>query len=161
MKTRRPSRAHLLHDRRGAVLAEFVVALVPMLMAFFGFFQVAMMITAKMLVRHSAIIGARAASVVEGGGDSNPTADGAPQGTRDDINAAVTQALGRWGTNGMLTAGAPDVSDTGGPNGTVTVRVKATFQCNTPLGGRLVCGGGKTLSITDEASMPKQGADYQ
>jgi Flp pilus assembly protein TadG len=157
MKTRRRD---IVRDKRGAVLAEFAIAILPMLMAFFGFWQVSMLITAKMLVRHAAAVGARAAAVMVGGGDTNPTFEGEEQGTEDDVRNAVQGAMGTWGENGILTA-ATEVHDTGGPNGRVTVDVTAAFKCTTPLGGRFVCGGSGTLPIHETASMPKQGAQYK
>ena len=157
--SRRRSRTGLGSDVRGAVLAEFAVAIVPLLMAFFCFLQLGIFMVGKMIVRHSAIVGARAAAVIAGGGATNPTLGGAPQGTKADIESAVHQALGVWGDNGMLTASA-DVADPGGPRGTVSVSVTATFRCNTPLGHWWVCGG-DSKTFTETASMPKQGATYQ
>lgn len=152
-------RRDFMRDQRGAVLAEFAIAIVPMLTAFFCFWQVAMLFTAKTLVRHSAIVGARAAAVIAGGADTNPTAGGRPQGDESEVKQAVVAALGAWGDNGTLSADA-QVDDDGGPNGRVTVRVNATFRCKTPVGNRFVCGG-ETRSIVDDASLPKQGARYR
>ena len=152
-------RRSLRSDGRGAVLAEFSIAIIPMLMAFFCFFQLGMFMVGKMIVRHAAIVGARAAAVVTGGGATNPTLGGAAQGTNGDVESAVNQALGVWGDNGMLKA-TTDVTDSGGPHATLTVRVEATFQCNTPLGKHWVCGG-DTKTFTEVASMPKQGATYR
>ena len=156
---RRARRSSSRADTRGAVLAEFAIAIVPMLMAFFCFFQLGVFMVGKMIVRHAAIVGARAASVVTGGGATNPTLEGAPQGTNGDVESAVNQALGVWGDNKMLVADTT-IDDSGGAHATLTVHVNATFQCNTPLGKYWVCGG-DTKTFTEVASMPKQGATYR
>ena len=152
-------RRNFVRDTKGAVLAEFAIAVVPMLTAFFSFWQVAMLLTAKTLVRHSAIVGARAAAVISGGAESNPTAGGRAQGNEGEIKQAVIEALGLWGDTGVLVANT-QIDDNGGPDGHVTVRVNATFRCKTPVGNRFVCGG-ETKPIFDRASMPKQGASYR
>lgn len=158
MRTRQRSRS-IIREQRGAVLAEFAIAIVPMLIAFFSFWQVSMLITAKMLTRHAAIVGARAAAVITGGGDTNPTEKGEEQGTEDDVSKAVKEALGVWGDKGILSS-STEVEDSGGPNGRVTVRVTALYTCTTPLGRNWVCPGG-VKPLTEEASMPKQGASYK
>jgi Flp pilus assembly protein TadG len=147
-------------DKDGAVLAEFAIAILPLLMAFFVFFQVGVMITAKMIVRHATIAAARAGIVIKGGGDTNPMMGGAQQGTDSDITAAFQTGLGVWGQNGML-AGTVDVSDPGTDySGPVTATATVNFTCRVPMGARVVCPGG-TLVMTDTATLPKQGAHYK
>ncbi len=153
------SRVSLARDKRGAVLAEFAVAIMPLLLGFFVFFQVAVMVVAKMFVRHATICAARAGIVIKGGGDTNPMMDGEPQGTDGDIDNAFKGGLGMWGQSGML-AGSVTVSDPGGPTGDVTANSTVNFNCSVPLGGRIVCAGGPIL-MTDTATLPKQGARYK
>src|SRR5436190_22180757 len=45
----------LRSDKRGAVLAEHVIAIVPILMTFFTFVQLSKVATARLVVKHSAI----------------------------------------------------------------------------------------------------------
>ncbi len=147
-------------NKRGAVLVEFAVAIMPLLMTFFVFFQVAVMVTAKMFVRHATIAAARAGIVIKGGGETNPMQGGVQQGSDGDIQNAFKAGLGEWGDNGML-VGTVSVSDPGGPTGDVTATSVVAFKCNVPLGRRFVCPGGNILPMTDRATLPKQGADYQ
>lgn len=150
----------LVRNKRGAVLVEFAVAIMPLLMTFFVFFQVAVMVTAKMFVRHATIAAARAGIVIVGGGDKNPMRGGEAQGSDGDIQAAFRAGLGAWGDNGML-VGTVSVSDPGTQFGDVTATSAVLFRCNVPLGRRFVCPGGAFLPMADRATLPKQGADYQ
>jgi hypothetical protein len=74
-----PMAARLCRDRRGVVMAEFVIALLPILLLFLGFTQYCFLAMARLSVRHAAALAARAAVVVieeadaDGGG-----APGAP-----------------------------------------------------------------------------------
>jgi hypothetical protein len=61
-------------DARGVVMAEFLVALFPVMIAFLGFTQFCFMGIAKLAVRHSAVLAARAAVVVIEEADGIPGA---------------------------------------------------------------------------------------
>src|SRR4051812_39033367 len=90
-------------DTRGAVLAEFCIALVPLLTMFFSFVQLARMSAARLMVKHSAIVGARAAAVVSNGANNNPGANSGANG--DQVEGAVKAALGPyWNKKGGVTA---------------------------------------------------------
>jgi hypothetical protein len=151
-------------DTRGAVLAEFVVAIFPLLTIFFVFLQISAVSVAKLMVKHSAVIGARAAAVFSNKRDNCPECSG--DGVAE-VNGAVRAALVNWqGKFGSVTATVDDASsrDKGsnegyGPYGLVTVTVRASYRCEVPV-GRLICPGGN-LSITEIKSMPHQGARYK
>jgi Flp pilus assembly protein TadG len=149
----------LLKDKRGAVLVEFVVALMPMMMTFFGFVEVTKIYAASLGTRHAAITAARAAAVMSKVHDNNP----ATQGGEGEIKSAAGQALAPWISNGAISAVTVTVNDTSSrsdPYGPVHVKVAATYHCKVPLMGRIVCKGG-TKTITHEATMPHQGAKYK
>jgi hypothetical protein len=61
--SRKPLRS-LLRSQRGVVMMEFLIALLPVMIMFLGMAQFSMAAVAKLLVRHSAVVGARAAVVV-------------------------------------------------------------------------------------------------
>lgn len=61
-------------DSRGIVMAEFLIALFPVMLAFLGFTQFCFMGIAKLAVRHSAVLAARAAVVVIEEADGIPGA---------------------------------------------------------------------------------------
>jgi hypothetical protein len=146
----------LLHDKRGAVLAEFVVALVPLLTIFFVFVQISAIAAARIRFKHAAVIGARAAAVFSNKGDNCPECSGDGTG---EVNAAVRAALGSVNRNVTgVSASVNDRSNRSDPYGLVTVTVTGNYQCGVPL-GKIICGGGVTF--TERKSMPHQGAIYR
>ena len=143
------------NDQRGAVLAEFALALMPMLLTFFGFVQFAQLATADLYVRHAAICAARAAAVMQ---DANNPGEHSPQ--QSGSEAAAEQAMGKWARSGLL--GVPSVSITGGGTSGefVSATVTVPVTCRVPLGKMLACGG-STKSLSHTARFPAQGARYQ
>lgn len=153
------STRNLLRDRKGAVLVEFVVAVIPLMTTFFGFVQVSRLYAASLGVRHAAITAARAAAVISNVNDNNPGA----KGGANDIKQAAGQALAPWIGNGAISTVNVTVTDQSSredPYGPVRVEVRATYRCKTPMMGRVICSGG-TKQITAEATMPHQGAKYK
>jgi len=145
---------------KGAVLAEFSLALMPLLITFFSFVQVGKLFTASLVVRHSAVAAARAAAVIHKQGDNNP----GDNGTDDDITRAAELEMGPWygsslDLNGSVTI--EDKSSTSDPYGNVKVTVPATYTCDVPLGSLIVCGPSRTRDMTATASFPHQGALYK
>lgn len=147
---------NLLTDERGAVLAEFVVALVPLITIFFVFVQISAIAAARIRFKHAAVIGARAAAVFSNKGDNCPECQG--DGT-SEVNAAVRAALGSAGRSINASATVNDRSNRSDPYGLVTVTVTGQYQCGVPL-GKIICGGG-SVTFTERKSMPHQGALYK
>jgi len=79
----------LVKDQRGAVLAEFVVAIFPLLTIFFVFVQLSMLAVSSLIVKHSAVVGARAASVFANEHQNVPEQCG------DDGRAKIDSAVRR------------------------------------------------------------------
>lgn len=79
--TERRSLERLQRDTRGAVYVEFLVAIMPVLIFFFGLLQLALIYTAQLVVQHAAARAARAAVVV---------LDDDPQNYQDEDRGAVT-----------------------------------------------------------------------
>jgi len=145
----------LKSDQRGAVLAEFAVALMPMLITFFGFVQYAQVATADLYMRHAAICAARAAAVMQD--DSNP---GPHSEQQKGTEAAAEQALGKWERSGLLGTPSVEISGGGTSGQFVTVTVRAEVQCRVPLGKIIACQG-STRSLSRTARFPAQGARYE
>lgn len=150
----------LARDTRGAVLAEFCIALVPLLTTFFSFVQLSKIATARLVVKHSAIVGARAAAVMTNGANNNP---GTKEGTNEeDVTNGVKAALGTWWSkSGGIKSVAVQVNDSStreDPFDWVEVRVSATYECNVPMG--FIACGGKTMRLQETYRMPHQGAIY-
>ena len=147
-------------------MAEFVIAVIPLMMTFFGFMQVSKIFAAGLGVRHAAVIAARTASVYSNRANNNP-------GAKGDGMAEATQAAGvvlaPWIADGSIssvTAEVDDRSSRDDPYGPVQVQVTATYRCNVPMMGRIICPGGrKTISTKNmagfSAQMPHQGAKYE
>ncbi len=157
--TKKPGWKELRKNTKGAVMAEFVIAIVPVFMTFFSFVQLSKIATARLVVKHGAIAGARAAAVISNANDNTPDAKGDGQG---DINNAVKAAMGTWTSKGSITgvsAQVQDQSSKADPYGWVTVTVTATYQCKVPM-GFIACGGG-SKQLKESFRMPHQGALYK
>lgn len=146
------AKAGLRRDQRGAVLAEFVVVLVPLLTIFFVFTQLSAIAIAKLRFKHATVIGARAAAVMSNSGDNCPGCDG--QGA---VGAGVRAALQGSGVT-VLTVNIQDSSNRDDPYNLVQVTVVGRYNCTVPL-GRVICG--PMLPFTETKSMPHQGARYR
>lgn len=142
-----------VRDNRGAVLAEFVIALAPMLTAFFVFLQIGQVYLASLMTRHAANMGARAAAVVL---PPNPGNVGAPE----DVDVAVHAALGRFDEH--FPRVAVEKTPAPAPFELVAVEVRAQYKCGVPLGARIVCGADGLIEIPAIVSrFPNQGAQYK
>ena len=165
------SKRSLRKNTDGAVMAEFAIALMPLLMAFFGFVQVSRAFQANLVLRHSAIVAARAAAVISNKNDNLPKekdSDGNDNGNKDDgqaeVELAAALALRPWLEEGAfddVTVEIDDKSTREDPYGMVNVKVTATYNCGIPLGKLLVCGTDSTLKKTVTAGFPHQGAKYR
>jgi Flp pilus assembly protein TadG len=147
---RRLGRDGLRHDDRGAVLVEFVVAIVPVLMVFFSLAQLSAIASASLLVRHAAFVAARAAAVVNPG-----MADSGPAG---DISASASLVLTRFMPSLPLVT--PQLA---GPQtqGMQSVNVTLVYPCSVPLGDVIVCGPGLIHMLTASSAFPNQGSFAQ
>jgi uncharacterized membrane protein YgcG len=152
--------ANLHSNKKGAVLVEFLIALMPLMITFSCFVQLSQMATAKLVVKHSAIVGARAAAVISNKHNNTPDQ---PKGeNKADIEAGVNAALGPWKKQmATVTVKVEDSSSCDDPYGMVKVTVTAAHKCLVPFGGRLMCGAvGATHTMEQAYTMPHQGARY-
>ena len=149
----------LARDTKGAVLAEFVLAIVPVLTTFFTFVQLARLATARLVVKHGAIVGARAAAVITNNHENNPGQEG---GGEEEVANGVKAAMGPWLSRSAITSvnvSINDASSHADPYNWVEVKVTATYACNVPM-GQVVCGG-RTRKLVEKFRMPHQGAKYE
>lgn len=154
-------RKGILHARRGAVLAEFAIAFMPICAMFLCVSQLARYSIDRLAVLHAAQVAVRACAVIK---EPDPGFDNQLDGPESDIGRAADIALapfeGTTGT-GELTHSEPQCEHTGEANGgTDTVTLKATFTCKIPIASKIVCSGG-AKDITVHAQFPHQGAYYQ
>jgi Flp pilus assembly protein TadG len=155
----------LVKDQRGAVLVEFVIAIVPVIIAFFSFLQLTQVATARLVLKHGAIVGARAAAVFSNEHENNP---GQPEGTNAaPVTQGVKAAMLPWVQKGAFTNIHVDVEDASSeedPYGWVTVRVDATYNCRAetgPFWDVLTCGADRKKEMSETYRMPHQGAVYE
>lgn len=148
-------------DRRGAALVEFLVAFMPLMITFTSFVQLSQIATANIVVKHSAVVGARAASVISNAHKNTP--DQLDGDNRAEIEAGVKLAMGPWEkTMRSVKVDVDDQSSCNDPYGMVTVTVNADYRCSVPLGGRIVCGVlGGGHPIVQKFGFPHEGARYQ
>jgi hypothetical protein len=144
---------------RGAVLAEFIITVMPLLMMLFGWMQLAWLYTANLLVQHSATACARAAAVI----DEKPFNPG-DNGSVGEIQvaaerAAEVQNAGKVFT-GLKCSYANEATEAD-PFGKVRATVTAEYACRVPLGRFIVCGADSKKTLTKSAEMPFQGARYK
>jgi len=156
-------------DNRGAVYVEFLASFMPIFFAFWCLLQSAGLYAAKLVVRNSAYLGARAAAVVipddgkKYGGTKPGTATGKRKSAIDGAvrqglaaNKSIIQAL----TIIKLSSGGGQAKTSFGRDEIVTVTVTAPYRCRLPLADKVVCGLGGFAILNASASMAVHGADY-
>jgi Flp pilus assembly protein TadG len=162
MKPQKRSMKELRKDTRGAVLVEFLVALMPLSITFFSFVQIAQIATARVVVKHATTVGARGAAVMAN--THNNTPDQPPGQGMDVVKKGVMAAMGPWAKT--MSNVDVKVDDKSGCDDKVfemvTVTVDAQYNCSVPFGSFLVCGtkGGKHR-IKETYAFPHQGASYK
>ena len=154
-------RQGILHARKGAVLAEFAIAFMPICAMFLCVCQLARYSIDRLAVLHAAQVAVRACAVIK---EPDPGSDTKLDGPESDIGRAAEIALapfeGSTGT-GELSHSEPTCDHTGEANGgTDTLTLKATFTCKIPLASKIVCSDGDK-DITVHAQFPHQGAYYK
>jgi hypothetical protein len=158
---RKDSSPALLTCTKGAVLAEFIVALPVLLLSYFCFLQMGQAYTASLVMRHASMIVARYASV------SYPTSFISTADQSDDTglrNASwkdVAQTgLGPWrdvvvvrGVQVHLAGGTRD------PSGEIETKVDFVYSCHVPIAKFIVCQN-TTFSRSIRVLSPLHGARY-
>jgi Flp pilus assembly protein TadG len=144
------------------VLAEFAMALTPLLATFFGLLQIMHAYQAKLVINHGAVTGARAAIVMSDENNNMPDSQSKSAG-KAEIKATVALAMQAWIDEGALKKVKVDVKDDSAddPSGPVTVKVTADYMCGVPLGSSLVCGLDRKIQYTTQVTFPHQGAEYK
>jgi len=164
------SRSRARVHARGAVYVEFLVAFMPIFVFFMALVQFGFVQTANLVVKHAAVTGVRAASVVL---PDDPTFyEGASvnraEGKRlEEIERAVKMPL-----KALESSPAPKVTFPSTPGGTdskvsfapadlVRVRVEYDYRCLVPIGRQLVCGLlTSRKKLLAEAALPNHGANF-
>ena len=164
-----PARASRL-DSRGAVYVEFLIAFIPVFVMFLSLVQLFDLHQAKIILHHAAFTGVRSAVVILP--DDPQFYDNAAinhfDGKRKDaIKFAVqspllaSRSIVDYQVTMPSSPGGSDSQSDVQRDSLVRLQVKVHFQCRVPMVSKLVCGSTGVRTLTAEAAMPNQGADYQ
>lgn len=161
-----------LGSTRGAAYVEFIIAIVPMLILFWGLMQLNGLLLADLVVRHAATHAVRAAIVCDS--DAEPQDGGqlaAPKGCSYEAAKMTLSAIKSFSPPGSndpafsleVSGASPD------GNAPVTVTLRANYYCQVPLAS-FVCGFAsagtpsgdrmRVAMLTRKATLPNQGAGY-
>jgi Flp pilus assembly protein TadG len=151
----------LRSDKRGAVLVEFAVAFMPLMITFSAFVQLQQIATARIVTKHAAIVGARGAAVISNKAHNTP--DQKDGDNADEVKQGVEAALGPWKkTMSNVNVKVDDTSTCEDPYGMVSVTVTADYKCSVPFSSLFMCGAGRTHQFKPMvARFPHQGARFQ
>jgi Flp pilus assembly protein TadG len=152
----------LLRDTRGAVYVEFLAVFMPLFLFFLSLVQLIFVQTASLITSHAAMTAVRAAVVVIHddpklyGGIAEGNASGARLTDITRAAAIPLSALGPEGEGVTVDAGGPYSRDQ-----MVTVTVTYDYKCRVPGGAFFVCGPSGVKTLSAQATMPNQGAEYK
>lgn len=138
------------------------MALMPLMITFFFTLQLMQLATARLVVKHAAIVGARAAAVISNANGNTP--DAAPGDNLAEIRTGVELALGPWRkTMATVNVEVDDRSSCADQYGPVAVTVRADYRCSVPFGNLLcrVGSGASTKRLEQRYVFPHQGARYR
>jgi hypothetical protein len=147
-------------NHRGAIVVEFVVVLMPLLITLFSFLQMGYLYQSVLVLRHAADVAARAAAVITVKEENNPNASG----KKEEIDEAAFRAAGRFAQSELVYNIKVDVNDKSSktdPYGMVEITLTADIKCSIPLGGQIACGAKGYMSKTIKSAYPHQGALYK
>jgi hypothetical protein len=160
-----------LRSSSGSAYVEFIIAIVPMMVLFWGMMQLNGLLLADLVARHAAIHAVRAAIVCD-------SQVGHPQ-SGDELAApgGCAYEAARLVLSSVHSFGAPDFSvrvegASRHGNAPVTATVIASYRCQVPLAASLLCSGlirdeggpppsRGFLTLTRKATLPNQGAGYE
>ncbi len=151
----------LRRNIRGAVLAEFAIAFMPICAMFLVLVQLGRLEISRLAVLHAATVSVRACSVII---EPEPGFENGVDGKEEDVKTAAHMAMKPFGGDlggNEIKITEPECKHAGDANGgTDTVTIDATYTCNIPLARNVVCPAGtKEFQVT--AQFPHQGAEYK
>jgi Flp pilus assembly protein TadG len=159
----------LAKDKKGAALAEFALALFPLLWMFFTLMQVGELFINHLVLHHAAVVAARCA-VVYKQGTSAPNLPMAGDYTTTPAdteckNAAIA-GVGKYFWFKSILGITVQMDFAGGTDhiaqyGDVTTTVKGQYKCAVPLGRTLVCGSSHSKTFDFVLKLPHEGAMYK
>lgn len=153
-------REGFLRARRGAVLAEFAIAFMPICTMFLCLVQQSRYSVARLAALHAAQVSVRACAVII---QPNPGHDANLNGPDSDVQRAADIAMGPFEGSGEISHSPPTCTQPQGntpENGTTDeVSMDMTYTCQVPVAQKIICPNG-SLHNTFHAQFPHQGARY-
>ncbi len=148
-----------MRGTKGAVLAEFILAFMPIMTIYLTMLELAHYFVIREVVVHAANATARACAVVGPVNDAPP----GKNGNTGDAKAAGEWALKPWMASGNNVVNI-NVSCTqaaaADPYGQDIGHITADYKCSVPIAKLIACAGGpKKIDVT--SSFPHQGAKYK
>lgn len=157
-----PCKRSLVADKSGVAMVEFAMAIMPVLMIFFGMVQWSIVAYVHLLVKHAAYTIVRCEAVVH---------PGMPDAGKEDTDCLATDPTNRTSVIGILfnhVAGVSsgDFSISTSLAGAAeqkqdSVTVTLNYKCSIPLGNVLACTSARVMTLTETAAFPNQGSAYQ
>ena len=134
-------------------MVEFAIAILPILITFFGMLQWGICAYVHLLVKHAAFVAARAEAVIH---PHMPDA-----GTQEDVKKGVMMLFKHVNLvhegDVMIQPEVPAPMDETLDRVTVFVH----YHCGVPLGNVVACGRDRHMMFKQTASFPNQGSYYQ
>jgi hypothetical protein len=157
-------REGILRARKGAVLAEFAIAFMPICAMFLVLCQLSRYYIARLAVMHAAQVAVRACAVIY---EPQPGFEKKLDGDPAEVVTAAKTAMAPFnqsnasGHEVYIDDPKCDAEEVGQANGgTDKVEIVGHYNCTIPLARGIVCPSGeKTWTV--EAQFPHQGADYK
>lgn len=143
----------LRKDRRGAAVVEFAIAILPVLITFFGMFQWGILAYVHLIVKHGAFVAARAEAVIYPHMPDSGPAEGVHKAVMMLFKHVTLVKPGDVTIDASLPGPMDQTMD--------RVTVKVDYKCGVPLGDWIACGKGKRYQFSETASFPNQGSYYQ
>lgn len=142
---------------RGAVLAEFAMAFMPIATMFLCVMQFSRWQVARIATYHAASVSARACAVIV---SPNPGGE-AINGPDTDVEKAAEMAMATFGgkSGTEIKLEKAECQHSGDEYGMDTATVTVTYTCTVPVAKAFVCPGGNR-QIVSTAQMGHQGAKY-
>ena len=151
----------IFRARRGAVLAEFAIAFMPICVMFLCLVQQSRYTIARLAALHAAQVSVRACAVII---QPNPGHDSGLNGPDTDVQRAADIAMQPFEGSGEITHSPAQCTQPDGqtPENGVTdeVSLDVTYTCQIPVAKRIICANGN-IPFTVKAQFPHQGAKYQ
>jgi hypothetical protein len=150
----------LLEDRGGAAMVEFAIAILPVLIFFFGLVQWSVNAYLHLIVKHAAFTIVRCEAVVHPGmadaGSEDTDCLGKDPGGPSVIGTLFAHVSGVTAADFTIDTTLAQPKEQKLDSVTVTLN----YRCSIPLGNVIACSTSRTQALKATANFPNQGSVY-